>query len=137
VWGPPQQSVDIRRADVSLGSGDGDPRVNRVARQRTSDDPPIRRTGRAGGNGYTRGRSNPRAATHRPGNVRGRRGGGTVGASGQMGEGGPGRSGTAITPGRPATIRKGLYDYTPDEVESALDIAQKALGGVLGQLRDR
>lgn len=139
TWGPPQQSVNIRRAEQGVEDGDGDPRVNREHGRDQADHPPIRATGRAGGNGYTRGRSQDRAPAHRPGNLRGGGGGSAPSPSGQMGEGASGRSGSAITPGRPAKIRghKGLYDYSADEVETALGVSSKALGGVLGQLRDR
>lgn len=139
TWGPPQQSVNIRRAEQGVEDGDGDPRVTREHGRDQADHPPIRATGRAGGNSYTRGRSQDRAPAHRPGNLRAGGGGSAPSPSGQMGEGASGRSGSAITPGRPAKIRghKGLYDYSADEVETALGVSSKALGGVLGQLRDR
>lgn len=129
VWGPQRQSVDIRRVDTPITGSDA--RLN--AARGTHAESRMRKpgTGHAGGNGVTRGRGDVRAARVAPGNLRGRRGGGTVRHSGQMGEGGAwGRSGSAVTPHKPGNI-KSLYDFSPEELRSAMDVAAKAIRGVL------
>jgi hypothetical protein len=48
-----------------------------------------------------------------------------------MGEGAAwGRSGSAVIPHKPGNI-KSLYDFSPDELRSAMDVAAKAIRGVL------
>lgn len=141
VWGPPKKRVDITRArgDGVMDVSASDARVRREARQRFYDGGAKPGRGRAGGNGVTAGRSNGAAVARVPGNVRRRgRGQSQDHPYGEMGEGLRwGRSGSAIKPHKPANIRKGLYDYSEDEIERAMSVASKALNGVLGQLRDR
>jgi hypothetical protein len=129
VWGPPSQSVDITRVRVA-GTGH-DARISAQAGQRSNGPHRKPGTGSAGGNGVTRGRGAMSAVNHTPDNVTKPGGRGKVRHSGQMGEGSVrGRSGSAITPHRPGNI-KALYDYSPDELQSAMDIAAKAIRGVL------
>lgn len=129
VWGPQSRSVDIRRVNTP-GTG-SDARLN--AARGTHAESRLKKpgTGRAGGNGVTAGRGDVHAPRVAPGNVRGRRGGSQVSHSGQMGNGAAwGRSGSAVIPHKPANI-KSLYDFSPDELRSAMDVAAKAIRGVL------
>lgn len=129
VWGPPSQAVDITRARVQATGNDG--RLNAASRQRSNGPQPKPGTGSAGGNGVSRGRGDTRANTRTPENVRKPAGRGKVRHSGEMGEGAAwGRSGSAITPHKPGNL-KSLYDFTPGELQSAIEVAAKAIRGVI------
>lgn len=134
VWGPQKQHVDITRARVATTGSDS--RVNAAAGRRSNGRAKPYGRGQAGGNGVTRGRGDVRAARVAPENLRGGRGGPKVRHSGEMGEGAAwGRSGSAAIPHKPGNI-KSLYDFSPDELRSAMDVAAKAIRGVLRDHED-
>lgn len=129
VWGPQKQHVDITRARVATTGSDA--RLNAARGRHAESRMSKPGTGRAGGNGVTGGRGDTRAARVAPGNLRGGRGGPKVRHSGEMGEGAAwGRSGSAAIPSKPGNI-KSLYDFSPDQLRSAMDVAAKAIRGVL------
>jgi hypothetical protein len=132
VWGPQKQHVDITRARVATTGSDS--RVTAAAGRRSNGRAKPYGRGQAGGNGVTGGRGDVRAARVAPGNLRGGRGGGKVRHSGEMGEGAAwGRSGSAAIPHKPGNIKsvRSLYDFSPEELQQAMNVASKAIRGVL------
>lgn len=131
VWGPQKQHVDITRARVATTGSDA--RVNAAAGRRSNGPAKPYGRGQAGGNGVTGGRGDLRAANPKPGNVGGGRGTRKVRHSGEMGEGAVwGRSGSAVIPHKPKNF-KSLWDFSQDDLRSAMDVAAKAIRGVLAE----
>ncbi len=129
VWGPQNRSVNIRRVHTP-GTG-SDARINAARGTHAESRMKKPGTGSAGGNGVSGGRGTVRAMRIAPGNLRGARSGGKVRHSGTMGNGAAmGRSGSAAIPSKPGNI-KSLYDFSPDELQTAMDVAAKAIRGVL------
>lgn len=141
--GPHDAHTDVRRGRGSgfADSHANDPRINREARRDYAGGIPKPGTGGAAGNpftsgrsgnGYDTGRSGGGGGTPTPGNVRKRR---PTRGSGGTQAGNPFVSSRSPAPtmntGRPGNIRKGLYDYSPDQVAESIEIVTKALNGVL------
>lgn len=141
--GPQDHHTDVRRGRGSgvADSHANDPRINREARREYAGG--IQKPGTGGaagnpytsgrsGNGYDSGRSGGGGGTGTPGNVRKRR---SRRGTGGTQAGNPYQSSHSPAPtmntGKPGNIRKGLYDYSPEQLEESIEIVTKALTGVL------